>query len=960
MNLYHYVFTENVPKTSKRLEVREHAIPGNVEKTLKQSESQRHSSSSSAASPMEEVKEATSVMTLDEREKPHISHIKRVVSTNQPTGGTLPDGIRKELIHIIDNQRRGKTNVGPSNVTSIWDYAGQLKYYITHRMFLTGRTSFGVVFSLLDDLDALAKSRNGELFEMTNLQMIVFWFRSIYEYAVLLNNVNDAPLINGEIQSPPISLIATHKDLLQGNEADKETQICNKFKKIFNEIEGTAYEKHVDRTMYAVDNTRHKDKGIEKLKTNVGGYMKAMARTVPTNWVEFQAQVQEVGKERLRLSLDEITNIAAKCGIAKHMLITVLDYLNDTGIILYSKTNETLKNTVIINLRMMIDFLTKIITVVTPDDIDKIPRMMILWHRLDYEGILEEELLRHLWRHEIMKDASNFDVFLELMKMFGLLFERQLGAKQGYRTFVVPSRMQVNKESLEVKKDEMQTISIFVTPTDFLPDAIYNMLVVAFLDLMRTKGRSCDHVNLFRNCSDFDLDDDHVVSLGEVKIANRHALKLQISRTIVCGRGKEEEVLEPNPSVCMELLSYLRLQLKTVYGTFEGVGYELCVLCDVCEPTLHPHLHKLDECLEKDKMICGRRKAMATEHIKRFFTTGFDEKSKKEIMNFLALQTLIIGRGTKEIRRYFLDKTGLTVHEVKPFLIRERQDGVLKDVDFEGQTAIVFASADNFEAFDMNILMKLIRYCCDSNHDNDFWENPTNDDNAELANLIRIYKYKKNVLDSSYNNRVTDEDFDKRWKELTAMFTGVGVPVEDIDNYRDPRKYKEGTVIGFNQTEVEEITNFQALFSVIVDLGSVRMREYILEVKGLKKKDIGKFLLEEEANDSFKKVRLFADQKTKMFTFNADIDKFDISILMCIIRNCCSNLPESFWTNPNVLPNLVLIHQYRNGVLAHTPNSRMSTKDFEIEWKKVESMLHAAGASKPDIDKYKMLRFATY
>ncbi|XP_033120480.1 uncharacterized protein LOC117119735 isoform X1 [Anneissia japonica] len=362
------------------------------------------------------------------------------------------------------------------------------------------------------------------------------------------------------------------------------------------------------------------DEGIEKLKKNVGGYMKAMVKPIPTSWVDFQSKLQDVGKTRLHVSLDEVAKIASECGISKPTLNTVLDYLNDTGIILYSKTNEKLKYTVITNLRMMIDVVTKIITVVKPDDIDKLPTLMHLCNTLDSEAILQEQLLRHLWRHQKKKDASNFEVFIELMKVFGLLFEKQKGSQPGNRMFMVPTRMQINKEGLEVKEDEQQTVSIYVTPTDFLPDAVYNLLVVSFLDLMNDKGRSSDHVELFRNRSDFDLDDEHVVSLGAVKIKNRHALKIEISHRIKVDEHGKEEPLEPHPSICMEVLSYLRQQLKTVYVTTEGVGYELRVLCHACEPMLRP-LHKLEECLKKDSVPCGKKKLVTTARIRRLFST---------------------------------------------------------------------------------------------------------------------------------------------------------------------------------------------------------------------------------------------------------------------------------------------------------------------------------------------------
>ena len=137
------------------------------------------------------------------------------------------------------------------------------------------------------------------------------------------------------------------------------------------------------------------------------------------------------------------------------------------------------------------------------------------------------------------------------------------------------------------------------------------------------------------------------------------------------------------------------------------------------------------------------------------------------------------------------------------------------------------------------------------------------------------------------------------------------------------------------------------------------MRNYILEVNKINKNDVGNYLLSEKRKGSFKNVmkNISKEQKSKMFTASADIDTFDISILYLIIRNCSDGIPESFWKDPDRLPNLVHIHDYRNTKLAHSPDSRMSTKEFEVEWKRVRSMLHAAGASLTDIDKYKALRF---
>ncbi|XP_071944722.1 uncharacterized protein [Antedon mediterranea] len=75
---------------------------------------------------------------------------------------------------------RRKENV--SDITSIWDYAGQLDYYITHRFFLTNTVSYCVAFNVMDNLDEPAKPRDSKIGQlgMTNLDMNFFWIRKHY------------------------------------------------------------------------------------------------------------------------------------------------------------------------------------------------------------------------------------------------------------------------------------------------------------------------------------------------------------------------------------------------------------------------------------------------------------------------------------------------------------------------------------------------------------------------------------------------------------------------------------------------------------------------------------------------------------------------------------------------------------------------------------------------------------
>ncbi|XP_071945904.1 uncharacterized protein [Antedon mediterranea] len=505
-----------------------------------------------------------------------------------------------------------------SDITSVWDYAGQLDYYITHRFFLTNTVSYCVAFNVMDNLDEPAKPRDLKIGQlgMTNLDMNLFWIRSIYEHTVSQHGSGNTISIDGKnIESPPICLVATHVDNLSGTASEKEEEVMKMYKKMFDKMEGMPYAHHVDREMYMVDNTMKSPEGITKLKRNVGRYMKEMVREVPVKWVNLQESLQRIGETKLCITFDEVSRIGTECEISKEGLATAIEYMNDIGIILHSSTNKKLKNTVITDLQMMIQMVTKVITVVKPSI--KVKQISVLWKRLDEEGMLEERLLRYLWKQQLEEDPHRFEIFTEVMKTFGLLFEK-LKVTEGDRVFLVPSRMKTEEESLEVETDKKNMVSIYLTPIDFLPNAVYNTLVVAFLDLMEEKNKDGDQL-VSQNRSEFDFK-DHGVNLGTVKIENKHALKLEITHLTEVDGNARGQMKEPQPSFCIEVLSYLMHQLETVLVTREGVGYNLCVLCTACNPAEKPHLHDLKKCLKLDtnSVKCGNERMM-TNHLKWLF-----------------------------------------------------------------------------------------------------------------------------------------------------------------------------------------------------------------------------------------------------------------------------------------------------------------------------------------------------
>ncbi|XP_033116369.1 uncharacterized protein LOC117116441, partial [Anneissia japonica] len=455
--------------------------------------------------------------------------------------------------------------------------------------------------------------KNVMTYNMTNIQIIKYWMRLIFTYAVPVESLQQQL----QTKKPQIAVVGTHSESLPGTEKDKNKKIEEQFAKIFEEIQGTPYECHVVRKMYAIDNKFPTQSNmLTTLKQDVGGFLKAMPKTIPLKWLEFQRILQENGRTEVRMSYSKVCEVATSCGISVKNLIHTLNYLHDLGIILYFENNKLLKDTVITNPRKLIDIFRKIITVVEPDDSDKWASMIKLWNKLDNEGILEEEVVRHLWRHEISKDEFSCEVFLELMKQFGLLCEQIKNQESKYRSFFVPCRLKRSKDNVSIQLDTAQMVSIYMASEDFIPDSVFHPLVVSLIGMVQDMGYKA-MLELFSNYANIRLGLEHSLSLGPVVINNKPSLKLEILRMPITQEdGTKTPTGEPSPRVCMQVLEFLKKEMQVLTSGMKHTRYKLRVLCWTSLREMH--FHDLEECLENAYIPCGKE-LITTAKLQRMF-----------------------------------------------------------------------------------------------------------------------------------------------------------------------------------------------------------------------------------------------------------------------------------------------------------------------------------------------------
>ncbi|XP_033110953.1 E3 ubiquitin-protein ligase DZIP3-like [Anneissia japonica] len=163
---------------------------------------------------------------------------------------------------------------------------------------------------------------------------------------------------------------------------------------------------------------------------------------------------------------------------------------------------------------------------------------------------------------------------------------------------------------------------------------------------------------------------------------------------------------------------------------------------------------------------------------------GFDPVQVQEKMNFFMMQSLVIEVGTEQMRKYFLKQTGIDKSNVGQFLMQE-QHARLKNIKIVAdQKQIMYRKDANIKKFDITIMMILIRYCCGVSRPDKFWTNPGQQDNTNLANLVRIQKYRNMMIAHNPDLRIPVVEFENYWKILTPIFKNLGVTVDEINKYR--------------------------------------------------------------------------------------------------------------------------------------------------------------------------------
>lgn len=378
----------------------------------------------------------------------------------------------------------------------IYDIGGQEIYQIFRCLFLASEDIVFVVFNASIGLNVQVKSRQRQTrFKkkvdtqgtLTNLQAIETILNSIYS--------NSTDIENSQCISncmPVIFLIATHSKNLSLEQ--KQEMKCT----IYEKFSGRPFMDHLpksqDDAIHFIDNAERDPQVFEHLKNLV---MKAADGVIkkkhPISYLQFESEILNQSLKKTSITTQEAAEIALKCGI-KSEVKYVLHHFHHKGILQYYSRVESLQNQVFISPQEISDNLSTVIT--THNCIPSSAKLQRSCDRYETFGLLEEDLLDNLLINA--KRLEKKDILLGLFDKFNLAIELPLSTKfidedasystpESRRVFLIPAMLTYNESKVHIKQ-EGDIVILFHYPDKFLPEAVFNRVLIKTVIWSNSKG----------------------------------------------------------------------------------------------------------------------------------------------------------------------------------------------------------------------------------------------------------------------------------------------------------------------------------------------------------------------------------------------------------------------------------------------------------------------------------------
>ena len=417
---------------------------------------------SRAAEHIQTPSDPAPILSKDEN---HVHLLPKPTESNQEDVVHSTPHVPEEIAIVTEMLLQGDWEDNEEDVYStLWDFAGQSVYYVTHPLFLTRRAIYCLVYDLTLNPHDRAKPqvRQGvykefqENFNLkTNLDYLDFWMTSLASLARCHDDhvdvISKSRVLPDKL--PPVFLVCTHADTPYGDGNPRKLAY-----EIFGWLKSKPYGAHLF-DVFVVDNTKSGTKSecseVVRLRQGILAVAKELPNlneAIPLKWLKFEKVVNALKNKGLKyISLETAKAIASKvCNINEEKeLETLMNYLHDLRSLVHFDDSPELKKLVVLDPQWLVDVFKKVITVQPAFHCTE-KRFLELWCKLEREGILDGKLLAHVWE-PLFDNKETIESLIGIMEKFSLLCPWPSDTSET-KSYLVPSMLRSHppKEIIEL------------------------------------------------------------------------------------------------------------------------------------------------------------------------------------------------------------------------------------------------------------------------------------------------------------------------------------------------------------------------------------------------------------------------------------------------------------------------------------------------------------------------------
>ncbi|XP_060080543.1 uncharacterized protein LOC132559928 [Ylistrum balloti] len=409
--------------------------------------------------------------------KPNISSTWN--NTGKPRERKITNFFRNDMVNVIQKSE-GEEEGEEKAYLSVWDFGGQKVFYDSHHIFLSKDAVYIVCFNVSDcHCDVIKKKAE---FERAR-----FWLHSIGTLSTRQNTET--------VELPPIILVGTHMDKLEGMDDDAKKVVffdmCSillkppELQKIKNHIQGYC----------PVDNSNPNLPWLPDLWEDIikaAPYQSQWQRALPAKWLSLERELMKLkGQGQKIMTFEEVTKLDGKLEspIENTKEIELfLEYLHETGNIMFFK--EEIDGEGMMNRKLVLDpqwIVYAFRCLITDSKFTQFDSTNLdnMWKMYHVNAELLQPLVDALWRGDSFREHKA--ILLTLMENLGLISRPKslsnIKVNEKAQYYIVPT---ILKESsfdwLELVLKEVNTVAQSRTLClvyEFLPFTIFHKLLAA-------------------------------------------------------------------------------------------------------------------------------------------------------------------------------------------------------------------------------------------------------------------------------------------------------------------------------------------------------------------------------------------------------------------------------------------------------------------------------------------------